>query len=179
MSLKARLRIAIVALVTLLVIGMSVLYLYDFTGLTFKAASKRADLVADDVKNNLREELDRAVAAQNVHGSSIEEWKANWTRIISADPSITEMLKNTASNEDLVVAILVTDDHGNVLASSRPELAHTTLTPAADFRDLLAGNWVVNLWDLMTRREDYTTSRPLGVQPYKQVLFNVTVKIYS
>jgi hypothetical protein len=30
MSLKARLRIAIVALVTLVVIAMSVLYLYDF-----------------------------------------------------------------------------------------------------------------------------------------------------
>ena len=50
MSLKTRLRIAILALVTVVVIGMSTLYLYDFTHMTFRAASERAGLVADEVK---------------------------------------------------------------------------------------------------------------------------------
>ncbi len=59
MSLKARLRIAIVALVTLVVIGMSALYLYDFTRMMFRAASERAGLVADEVKGNLVDRLDR------------------------------------------------------------------------------------------------------------------------
>jgi signal transduction histidine kinase len=179
MSLKARLRIAIVALVTLIVTGMSVLYLYDFTRTTFRAASQRAGLVADEVKGNLVDVLDRETAARGVHPGSLQEWKAKWTRIISTDPTLAELLKRAQANDDLVVAILVTNDQGNVLASSHPELLHTTLTPAEDFRDLQAGNWVVNLWDLLTRREDYTTSRPLGVQPYKQVLFNITVKISS
>jgi PAS domain S-box-containing protein len=179
MSLKARLRIAIVALVTLLVIGMSVLYLYDFTHLTFQDTSDLAGFVADEVKENLLDRLDREVAAQNVHGSSVEEWKAIWTQIISTNPAIPEMLKRTQGNADLVAAILVTDNRGNVLASSHPELVHTTLIPAQDFRDVKAGNWVVTLWDLMTRREDYITSRPLGVPPYKEVLFNITVKISS
>ncbi len=179
MSLKARLRIAIVALVTLVVIGMSVLYLYDFTRMTFRAASERAGLVADEIKGNLVDRLDRETAARGIHPGSLQEWKANWARIVSTDPSIAEMLKRTLANDDLVVGIVVTDDRGNVLAASSPDLAHTTLKPAEDFRDLQAGNWTVNLWDLLTRREDYTTSRPLGVEPYKQVLFNIKVKISS
>jgi len=48
MSLKARLRIAIVALVTFVVIAMSVLYLYDFTRMTFRAASERANLIVEE-----------------------------------------------------------------------------------------------------------------------------------
>ena len=179
MSLKARLRIAIVALVTLVVIGMSVLYLYDFTRMTFRAASERAGLVADEVKGNLVDRLDRETAARGIHPGSLQEWKANWTRIVSTDPSIAEMLKRTLANDDLVVGIVVTDDQGNVLAASSPNLAHTALKPAEDFRHLQAGNWIVNLWDLLTRREDYTSGRPLGVEPYKQVLFNIKVKISS
>ena len=76
MSLKARLRIAIVALVTLVVIGMSVLYLYDFTRMTFRAASERAGLVADEIKGNLVDRLDRETAARGIHPGSLQEWKA-------------------------------------------------------------------------------------------------------
>jgi PAS domain S-box-containing protein len=179
MSLKARLRIAIVALVTLVVIGMSVLYLYDFTRNTFRAASERAGLVADEVKGNLVDHLDRETAARGIHPVKLEDWKANWTKVIGTDPSIAEMLKRTLANADLVVAIVVTDDQGKVLAASSPDLVHTRLKPAEDFRDLQAGNWIVNLWDLMTRREDYTTTRPLGVAQSSQPLFMITVFIRS
>src|ERR1700730_4659312 len=116
MSLKARLRVAIVALVTLVVIGMSTLYLYDFTRMTFRAASERAGLIADEVKGNVVEHLDRETGARGIHPASLAEWKANWTQIISTDPSIAEMLKRTLAIADMVVAIVVTDDQGQVLA---------------------------------------------------------------
>src|ERR1700730_11788154 len=179
MSLKARLRVAIVALVTLVVIGMSALYLYDFTRMTFRAASDRAGLVADEVKGNLVDRLDRETAARGIHPASLPEWKTNWARIISTDLSIAEMLKRTLASADLVVAILVTDEKGQVLAASSPDLVHTMQKPAEDFRDLQARNWLVNLWDLMTRRQDYTTTRPLGVEPSKEPFFNITVVIRS
>jgi PAS domain S-box-containing protein len=180
MSLKARLRVAIVALVTLVVIGMSALYLYDFTRMTLGAASDRAGLVADDVKGNLVDRLNREPALrEGASPGSLQEWKANWAKIVSTDPRIGEMLKRALGNADLVVAILVTDDRGQVLAASSPDLVHTTQKAAEDFRDLKARNWVVNLWDLMNRREDYTTTRPLGVEGYKQPFFNITVVIRS
>lgn len=179
MSLKARLRIAIVALVTFVVIGMSLLYLYDFTRMTFRAASDRAALVADEIKGSLLEHLDRETAARGLHPASLEEWKANWTQIIAGDPSVTETLKRTLANADLVVAILISDDHGKVLAASDPDLVNRSIKPAEDFRDLQNGNWVRNLWDLMNRREDYLTTRSIGVQPHNEPLFNITVVIRS
>src|SRR5258708_37173896 len=105
MSLEVRLRIAIIALVVLVVIGMSVLYLFDFTRMTFSTASERAGLVADQVKENLLDRLDRQSAAHGLHPTSFEEWKQAWTELIQNDPGIAEMLRRTLASADLVVAI--------------------------------------------------------------------------
>jgi hypothetical protein len=72
MSIKARLRIAIVALVALVVIGMSALYLYDFTFMTFTGAAERADFIAQDVKGNLADHLQRETEARGLKPASLE-----------------------------------------------------------------------------------------------------------
>src|SRR5580658_4830687 len=112
MSIKARLRIAIVALVALVVIAMSALYLYDFTGMTFTGAAERADFIAKDVKGNLADHLQRETAARGLKPASLEEWKQAWTDIIRGDPNVTAMLNRTLGDSKLVAAILVTDDRG-------------------------------------------------------------------
>ena len=179
MSLKARLRIAIVVLVTLVVVAMSLLYLYDFTRVSFSTASARADLIADQFKIYLVDHLTRETAARGLHPNSFEEWESSWTEIVRGDPDVTDMLKRSLANSELVVAILVTDDQGKVLAASDPALQNITLPAAADLHDVQRGVWFGTLWDLMTRREDYLTTRPLGFQDTKQVLFKITVVIRS
>ena len=67
MSLKARLRGAIVALVTAVVVVMSLLYLSDFTKASFSAASDRADLVADQFRIYLENHLTLETAAHGIH----------------------------------------------------------------------------------------------------------------
>src|ERR1700730_16964871 len=109
MSLKARLRIATVALVALVVIAMSALYLFNFTNMTFTAASQRADLIAKEVKGNLVEQLERETIARGLHPGSVEESKQAWTEIIRGDPKITAMLKRKLGDADVLAAILVTD----------------------------------------------------------------------
>ena len=181
MSIKARLRIAIVALVTVVVVVMSALYLYDFTRMSFQEASGRAALMADEVKGNLLDRLERQMAARGLHPTSTEEWKRTWTEIVRSDPNIAGMLKRTLATDNLVVAILVADDHGKVLAASDPDLVRSPLPPAEDFRDLQRDNWFGNLWDLFTQRENYVTRRPIGVEQEKQVqvLFTINVVIRS
>ena len=179
MSLKARLRIAIVALVTFVVIAMSMLYLYDFTKGAFSDASSRAALIADQVKGSLLDRLGSQTVARGERPASLNGWKQTWTEIIHDDPGITEMLRRTLANSELVLAIVVTDEAGRVLAASNPALVAKAVPPAEDFRDVERGFWVRNLWDLMTRREDYVTTRPLGVEGNKQVLFKVTVIVRS
>ena len=105
MSLESRLRIAIAALVTLVVIAMSALYLYDFTRMTFNAESDRAGLVADQVKGNLLEHLNQQTAARGLHPSGFEELKKAWTDMIERDPYIAGMLQRSLASADRVSAI--------------------------------------------------------------------------
>jgi PAS domain S-box-containing protein len=181
MSIKARLRIAIVALVALVVIGMSMLYLYDFTSMTFTGAAERADFIAKDVKGNLADHLQRETDARGLKPASLQEWQQVWTDIIRTDPNVTAMLKRTLGDSNLVADILVTDESGHVLAASGPAIPGVKLAPVHDFRELKDRSWIGNLRDLMTRREDYSTTLPIGISSNSNqvVLFNITVLIQS
>ncbi|HUA20699.1 MAG TPA: ATP-binding protein [Bryobacteraceae bacterium] len=179
LSLKARLRLAIVVLVTLVVVAMSLLYLYDFTRMSFGNASSRADLVADQIETYLVDHLSQQTAIRGLHPNSVQEWKDAWTGIVRDDPDVTGMLRRSLATAEVVLAIVVTDDHGKVLAASDPTLLNKTLAPAEDLDDVHKGWWFGALWDLMMRREDYLKTRPLGFEDTKQVLFKITVVIRS
>ena len=178
MSLKVRLRIAIVALVTFVVVAMSLLYLYDFTQGAFADAWDRAALIADQVKSSLVDHLNVEMAARGMHPSSVSGYQQAWIQIVRTDPTVTTMLNRALANTELVLAIVVTDNHGTVLAASNPGMVNKPVPHANDFEDIQRGFWLSNLWDLMTRREDYITTRPLGVAG-QQVLFRVTVIVRS
>jgi PAS domain S-box-containing protein len=179
MSLKSRLRRPIVALVALVVVVMSLLYLSDFTRVSFEGASDRADLVAEYFKLYLENHLNLATARRGLQPTSVAEWGDAWTAIIRSDPDIAEMLNRTLAKADLALAILVTDARGNVLAASPVATQNSVLAGAEDIHDVQHRWWAVNLWDLMTRRENYLVTRPIGFQGGKQVLFNVTIVIRS
>jgi signal transduction histidine kinase len=179
MSLKSRLRRPIVALVALVVVVMSLLYLSDFTRVSFGAASDRADLVAEQFKLYLENHLNLEMDRHGLHPTSVTEWEDGWTAIIRNDPDITEMLNRTLAKADLALAILVTDEHGDVLAASPAATDSSVLASAEDLHNIERRWWAVNLWDLMTRRENYLVTRPIGFEGRKQALFNITIVIRS
>ncbi len=183
MSLKARLRGAIVTLVTAVVVVMSLLYLSDFTKATFSGASDRADLVADQFRVYLENHLLLETAAHGLHPVTPQDWENVWTQIVRDDPDIKDMLKATLAKADLALAILITDDHGNVLATT--PLAATSISGrnafahAEDIHQVEQRWWARNLFDLLRRREDYVSARPVGLTGSSHVLFNIRVVIRS
>jgi PAS domain S-box-containing protein len=179
MSLKSRLRRPIVALVALVVVVMSLLYLSDFTRVSFEGAADRADLVAEQFKLYLENHLNLEIGRRGLQPASETDWENAWTAIIRNGPDIAEMLNRTLAKADLALAILVTDKHGNVLAASPAATQSSVLAGADDIHDIQRRWWAVNLWDLMTRRENYLVTRPIGFKGSKQVLFNVTIVIRS
>jgi len=182
MSLKARLRGAIVTLVTAVVVVMSLLYLSDFTKATFSAAAERADLVADQFRVYLENHLTMETAAHGIHPTSPQQWEDTWTEIVRRDPDITQMLKATLAKADLALAILITDDRGEVLAATPLTQNSPFARPfagAEDIHQIQQRWWAVNLWDLLTRRENYVSSRPVGIEGSNHVLFRITVVIRS
>ncbi len=179
MSLKSRLRRPIVALVALVVVVMSLLYLSDFTRVSFEGAADRADLVAEYFNLYLQNHLNLAMARRGIQPTSAAEWEDAWTGIIRSDPDVNDMLNRAMAKADLALAILVTDAHGNILAASPAGTQTSVLAGADDIHDIQRRWWAVNLWDLMTRRENYLVTQPTGLQGGKQVLFNVTIVIRS
>ena len=179
MSLKARLRISIVAFVVAVVVGISALYLYNFTRLAFDAAAARADLVADQVQGYVLERIDHEAAARNAHPKFLEESKKLWYQIVETDPQISAMLRRTLANADVVVNIAITGENGRILTASSAYLLGSPPPPMESFKNLQQRNWLLNLWDLLTKNEDYSSTLPLGVQQQQQPLFNITVVIRS
>ncbi|HTW66114.1 MAG TPA: ATP-binding protein [Bryobacteraceae bacterium] len=179
MSLKARLRRPIVALVALVVVVMSLLYLSDFTRISFEGAADRADLVAEQFKLYLANHLNLEMNLHGMRPVSVAQWEDGWTEIIRRDPDITDMLNRTLAQADLALAIVVTDRHGDILAASPVATSSRILSAAEDIHDIQHRWWAVNLWDLMTRRENYLVTRPIGFQGSRRPLFNITIVIRS
>jgi len=178
MSLKARLRIAIVALVTLVVIAMSALYLYDFTNLSFRSAFDRGEAVADEVYSNLTARLSALPAdGATPPPASIDELKQRLATAIRTDPAISRMLIRMLADDSLLSSIRIVDEHGETLAASDPSQAGAKLRPSQPFKEIQSGLWLRNLWNLMTLTEDYSTSRTVGVQ--NQSFFRIVIAIKS
>jgi PAS domain S-box-containing protein len=177
MSLKARLRLSIVAFVTIVVIASSLIYLYNFSQLAFDAAASRAGLVADQVEDYVLERLGREMETRGLHPANLEESEQDWAEILRSDPRIAGMLKRTLGNADVVANIVITDARGTVLTASDPGLVGTTTPPTESFERLKALNAFRNLWGLLWRQKNYSVTLPLGVEGRQ--MFRITVSIWS
>jgi signal transduction histidine kinase len=175
MSLRARLRLAIVTFVTIVVVAVSAVYLYGFTRAAFEAAYARSQFISDQVKGYVLERIDDQMKNRSAPPASVSELKTAWTEIVRTDPAIPAMLERTLANADVVMNISIAGEDGHILATSNPYVP----AQVKDFDSLSHSNWFVNLWDLETRREDYSTTLPLGIPEQKQPVFNITVVIRS
>jgi len=179
MSLKTRLRISVVALVTIIVAGLSALYVYDFTFIAFDAADKRTEVVQNQVKAYVLERVESGLKERRLHPLSLADSKHAWTDIVRTDPFIPKMLERSAASADIVMNIHVTDEDGKVLASSDPLLSGRADVPMQPFQAVLQRNAFRNLWEIMTRSKDYAKTLGLGVQEDPKPVFKVVVVISS
>ncbi len=175
MSLKSRLRISIVALVAVVVLLSSGVYLWDFTRLEFLATLSRAELVESLVKGYV---LQRIRPTQEP-GATLAELKPVWTGLVRNDPQIPGMLEGLVANSDVILNIRITGEDGKTLASSSPEAVKPVLLPKEEISAVAHGNAFRALWDLLTRREDYISTLPLGVSQQSKPIFRITVVIPS
>ncbi|MDQ6758453.1 MAG: ATP-binding protein [Acidobacteriota bacterium] len=179
MSLRTRLRVSILSLVAIVVVAMSALYLYGFTGLAFEAAASRADLIANQIKGYILEMIDKQVLTRGGNPASIDESKRIWTEIVKTDPYVRGLLRRTAANADVVLSIYVAGEDGRILVASSPYLVGMPAPNKLSFREVQQRHPFQNLWDLFKKREDYTTTLPLGVAQQSRPVFAITVVIRS
>ena len=167
------------SLVTIVVVGLSALYLYDFTVIAFRSALYRTDLVASQIKDYLVARIQERQPALDPRPTSISELKAAWIEIVRTDPAIPAILERTSANTDVVLNINILGEDGTILAASSPQLVGTKAPPDPDLDAITKRNAFRNLWDLQTRHENYSQTMPLGVDGQQTPLFRIRVVVSS
>src|SRR5438034_456997 len=105
MSLRTRLRISIVALAAVVVVLLSLLYLYDFTRLAFDGAHARALLVGNEVRDYVSERVNEDITTRALHPATVDDFRDAATIIIQTDPRIANELRASRASYDAVLNI--------------------------------------------------------------------------
>src|SRR5947209_8574958 len=119
MSLRLRMVLLTVALVTFVVVALSVLYLDNLARSLASEASERSDFAIQQINAYLTDYINQHLAdyppPKNAEGT-----KAIWNRIVSEDYAIAAVLEKMAAASGYIIEINVAGDNGDILASSNP-----------------------------------------------------------
>jgi len=179
MSLKTRLRISIVTLVTLLVLAQCVVSLRIAAEANFQDAVERAQAIASQVRHLVLQRVNEQAGLVTEKPVTMEGHKELWQRIVAGDPALPELLEKTMASSSAVVEILVCDDAGQILASSSPSRTRTTYRSLPDF-----SQWKTRpVWDrvleVLTQTQDYAIDVPLGVPQMSLPVLSIRVEVSS
>lgn len=178
-SLRKRLRISIIALVTVMVTVQFLATLRVTAEADFRQALQRSESIASQVSNLLADRLAQEVRLADPPPADLDATIELWTRAVASDPSISELLARLLATADVAVEIQVCDRLGRILASSNPSSARLTYRSLPDF-----AQWNVRpLWDrlfeVMASTREYCVTVPLGIQGMERPLFTIRVIISS
>jgi len=179
MSLKARLRIAIVGLVVLVVSAISALSTYSLAQARFDDFVQRANGVAQQVKTFLILRVRDQAARREPPPATLEESKKIWTEIVERDDDLAAMLENTMATSRVIVEILIAGEDGQVLAASNRSRIGGRLYPLPDLAEWEQKNPWEKLIEVFSRRQDYEVIIPLGVPEQARPVFTINVVVSS
>src|SRR5258708_13496299 len=119
MSLRVRLVMLIVLVVTLVSAALSALYLDRLVNSLSASAIERSELASREVNAFIIDHINRNATPQPAPPDS-ESAEAEWTAVVSHDKDIAAMLERTMALSPALVEINVSDPRGVILASSNP-----------------------------------------------------------
>ncbi len=178
MSLKTRLRLAVVALVISIVLALSALNLHSVATARLEDVLERARMNALQVQSVLLQRLDEQ-SSQQAPPTNLTETKALWSEIIRNDKDLARLLKDTMASSRTTVEIAIIGEDGRVLASSNPESIGTPMRRLPGLEEWTQQNRWEKLWDIFTQRLDYDLRLPLGVAEQQNPVFQVQVAVSS
>jgi signal transduction histidine kinase len=162
MSLRVRLVLVIIALVTVLAFALSALNLDTLVNTLSDDALQRSELAKDQVQSFVTAQI-RQHADEYAAPASMDEMKALWNQIVTSDEDISMMLVKTMAQTTGIVEINVAGQTGQVLASSNPTRVGGVLTSLQTFRNWKNKPLYRRVVDLIVRRPDYQVTVPLGI----------------
>jgi signal transduction histidine kinase len=172
MSLRLRLILLTVALVTVVVLVLSGLYLNSLVDSLSATALDRAELASQQVNAYINDHIN-SHSLEHPAPADLDETKTLWREIVSNDPDVSAMLFRTMALSAALLEINVAGQDGAILASSNPSRVGQGLVRLENFADWRSHSLYRRLVDLTVRKPDYQVVVPLGVE--QQSIFTIQV----
>ncbi|MCC6588680.1 MAG: PAS domain-containing protein [Bryobacterales bacterium] len=164
-SLKTRLRISIVTLVTLLVFAQCVISLRIAAEDKFRDALERSESILAQVRHLVLVRVNEQAANARPQPKNVEELKALWQDIVVRDEPLALLLTKISANSTApVVEILICDAQDRVLTASSPmeqrKPDYLSLPGLREWGDRPVWD---RLLEVFTESRDYALIETLGV----------------
>lgn len=175
MSLRVRLVLLILVVVTLVAFTLSALQLQTLVAALSAQTEDRADLAAQQISDFLIEHI-------NLHSpeypvpQNVPETRAIWYEIASSDPDISGELKRRMALTDALLEINIASRDGSILASSNPIKVDRELDRLTPFNQWMQVPLYQRTVDLIQRRTpDLEVTVPLGIAEDDETVFTIQV----
>ena len=189
MSLRLRLILLIVALVTVVVLVLSGLFLDSLVESLSAGALERSEFASQQVNAFITDRINRRAterpptplistgrpAPAVPETSEMERTKALWREIVSTDQDVSTFLVRTMALSPALVEINVAGADGIILASSNPSRIGQPTKQLENFAHWRNGPMIRRLLDVVRRSPDYQVVVPLGIAG-EQPIFTTQVE---
>ncbi len=174
MSLRVRLTLLIVALVALVAVALSALYLNNLVTSLSAGAIDRSRMASQQISTFLIDHFNAQSDAFEAP-ANVEDTKALWYQIVSNDRDVNAMLAKVMAPFSSIVEINVASEGGQILASSNEQRIGSTLTRLRDFAQWSTEPLIRRATDVVTRQVEWEVVSPLGIKasPEPIFLFNI------
>lgn len=179
MSLKARLSVAIMGLVTTVVVALSAMSITRVLDLTLDDLHERAVLNAVHLRDNLLSRIKDRSQSWDPPPGDFEETKRMWNRIVEQDPEVQRLIERAVINSGVAVEIYVADANGRVVASSDPTHRGSVAENLPRFAEWSHRTIVERLRELLFEHDNYLIQMPIGLQNQAKPVFVINVVVSS
>jgi signal transduction histidine kinase len=174
MSLRVRLVIVIVALVTLLAAALSTLHLELLITSLSADQMARSEWAAEQTQAFISGKVNQRFS-EFKPPAGFQETVTLWNNIISSETEVPSALSRILASSPAIVEINVAGESGKILASTEPSRVDGPLPVLPKFSAWRALPWHRRLLDLFSVRPDYQVTKPLGVPGQANPIFTVQV----
>ncbi len=163
MSLRVRLTLLIVALVALVAVALSALYLDSLVNSLSGEAIERSRVASQQISAFLIDHFN-AQSESYEAPANVEDTKGLWYQIVSSDRDVNAMLVKVMAPFPSIVEINVASEDGRILASSNELRIGTTLTKLRDFSQWSSEPLIRRATDVVARQLEWEVVSATGNQ---------------
>ena len=176
LSLKAKLTALITALVLLVVVATSTVYISYLTRQALSDVQSKGEYVADEVSHQAAAALVGSRMPEGENPQDLQALRSVVQTQLSSDTGLKSLMESVVGYLPVVDYVAITDTNLGVLVDSNPEEVGHHLTPASPFSQIVRAGMVRQLRTVFGPPRIYEVTLPLaiGAKPLGDVRVGVS-----